>query len=507
MGGLVAREYIQSPDYEGDVDQLIFLGTPHLGAPLAYLMYEGGEIDITSAGDILMGFYLSHLAHEAGFNNTFEYIHLGNVESVRQLLPVYDYLFNESNQLLDYPTGYPTNPFLESLNATSDQLSLNGVEVINIVGNDEQNDTVNSLDIKPSTELLLWVHGAPTNLNRGAGDSTVPLFSAAPSFIDSSTTFTSKHTSLPTAAEGLIYSTLTGETAIFLADVPLFERFLILRAFSPIDIQIIAPNGARMGKDFDTGQEFDEIPGAFYSGFDTDIEYVVIPNPEDGTYVITAQGTGSGGVYTLSTNYIDNVESIERNVSSTIENGATTQVVATLDTTNDKPIIVEQSLNDLIAHLKNSIQNLNIPDKQKTQLLKKVANIEKKIEKQTKKQSNALSRLNKQIQKKADRGKINANVAADISALIDELIAESTMMPLDEELLKELKDQITVLNIKPRLKNSLLKKIGRLENLVVLKHSLANMIKVVERKENKGKLSEANAQNILYILEQIQGVL
>lgn len=33
MGGLVARYYIQSNEYENDVDQVIFLGTPQIGAP------------------------------------------------------------------------------------------------------------------------------------------------------------------------------------------------------------------------------------------------------------------------------------------------------------------------------------------------------------------------------------------------------------------------------------------------------------------------------------------
>ena len=40
MGGLVARQYIQSDYYGDNVDQMIFLGTPHLGAPKAYLMWE-----------------------------------------------------------------------------------------------------------------------------------------------------------------------------------------------------------------------------------------------------------------------------------------------------------------------------------------------------------------------------------------------------------------------------------------------------------------------------------
>jgi len=44
MGGLVARAYISSQSYENDIDKLIFLGTPHLGSPKAYLLWEGGDV-------------------------------------------------------------------------------------------------------------------------------------------------------------------------------------------------------------------------------------------------------------------------------------------------------------------------------------------------------------------------------------------------------------------------------------------------------------------------------
>ena len=44
MGGLVARSYIQGPSYDNDVDQLITLGTPHLGAADAYVAWEGGQM-------------------------------------------------------------------------------------------------------------------------------------------------------------------------------------------------------------------------------------------------------------------------------------------------------------------------------------------------------------------------------------------------------------------------------------------------------------------------------
>ena len=48
MGGLVARQYIQSSGYGHDVRNLIFLGTPQLGSPKAYLMWAGGENDLDS---------------------------------------------------------------------------------------------------------------------------------------------------------------------------------------------------------------------------------------------------------------------------------------------------------------------------------------------------------------------------------------------------------------------------------------------------------------------------
>jgi hypothetical protein len=44
MGGLLARAYIQSDDYGEDVDKLALLGTPSEGAPIAYYVWEGGDL-------------------------------------------------------------------------------------------------------------------------------------------------------------------------------------------------------------------------------------------------------------------------------------------------------------------------------------------------------------------------------------------------------------------------------------------------------------------------------
>ncbi len=64
--------------------------------------------------------------------------------------------------------------------------------------------------------------------------------------------------------------------------------------FSPVDVMITAPDGRRVGYDPASGQTVNEIPGAFYSGNDTDMEFVLIPGGHEGNYTITTTGTGSG---------------------------------------------------------------------------------------------------------------------------------------------------------------------------------------------------------------------
>jgi len=53
MGGLVARTYIQSPQYDFDVDKFVMLGTPNEGSPVLYPLWAGGDLlaveDLTDA--------------------------------------------------------------------------------------------------------------------------------------------------------------------------------------------------------------------------------------------------------------------------------------------------------------------------------------------------------------------------------------------------------------------------------------------------------------------------
>ncbi|MCX6762156.1 MAG: hypothetical protein NT093_00020 [Candidatus Moranbacteria bacterium] len=86
--------------------------------------------------------------------------------------------------------------------------------------------------------------------------------------------------------------------------------------FSPIDIQIVSPSGKRLGKNFETGGTYDEIEGAYYTGFDTNTEFLTIPNPEDGEYQILTEGTGTGD-YTIETTKISQDENTGEAVEAT----------------------------------------------------------------------------------------------------------------------------------------------------------------------------------------------
>ena len=314
MGGLVARSYIQGPDYQDDVDQLVFLGTPHLGSPKSYLQWEALEGFDSDLEKVLAKavFKLEALKH--GYLNTLNYIRDG-ILSLEQLLPIYDYLKESSTgELRSYPTDYPINSFLEILNNdVALNLLKNRVEIINIEGDAGDQSTLNFIRVEPDpdSEDDKWIHGIPENfennlsqgLENGPGDGTVPRSSqdlpGANSFVISS-----GHSELPTNAQQDVIEKLIGIRPTEFIDLSFVRKLLFINIKSPADFYILAPDGKRLGKDFLTDNTFNEIPFGYYTGFDTDIEFVTIPNPLDGDYKIFLQGTDEGE-YELEVNLID----------------------------------------------------------------------------------------------------------------------------------------------------------------------------------------------------------
>lgn len=346
MGGLVARQYIQSDAYDDDVDQLIFLGTPHLGAPKSYLMWEGGETDPSGLSNHFLKSLLRLEAREEGYPNLFSYIQTEPIESMRELLPMYDYL-SVGGTLWSYPTGYPTNPFLEGLNSAVSDLLNAGIDIHNIVGETVSASTITGIStVNPAAHLPLWPHGYPEGfyekignrgLERGVGDDTVPLPSA--SFVNENVLTTPhSHTALPTATEGEVYQLLTGEVAGFLSTKydSTTEKLLHIKIFSPADLLVIAPDGKKIGND--GGSSVNEIPDAFYTGPDAVAEFITILNPLDGEYVIQVHGIGSGP-YTVEASYLTNEDATDASFTGNTTPGLVTELTASLDA--ESPEIIE----------------------------------------------------------------------------------------------------------------------------------------------------------------------
>lgn len=330
MGGLVARQYIESSDYQDDIDDLIFLGTPHLGAPKDYLMWEAGELD-KGISDQILHFLLTREAKKQEFSNLFDYIRNKPIPSVQELLPIYNYLVDANPlSVRHYPENYPTNSFLENLDDNLSLLTESDVKIFNIIGELQDNSTINYIRVVSSTQPPLWEHGYPEGFDEqegdrglilGVGDGTVPTQSS--DIFPDSLSIDVDHRSLPTNAELQVLNDLLGPGQYETVDDPHFFdiKLLIIKLLSPVDMQVVAPDGKRIGKDFESGQIINEIPYAFYSGFQTDDEYITIINPVDGEYEVVAQGTDNGGEYTLSTALISNDQALEQDFQAYITGG------------------------------------------------------------------------------------------------------------------------------------------------------------------------------------------
>ena len=414
MGGLVARSYIQSFDYDEDIDQVIFLGTPHRGAPTSYLQWEAGKFspDINVANILIESFFQAE-ALRNGYSTVFNYIHNRPILSVQELLPVFDYIKDNNTGIIrQYPNDYPPNPFLENLNNNVSSLLSSGVEVTNIVGNSGENKTINVIRVIPTDHAVFWEHGEPegfgaiigdSGLERGAGDNTVPQLGSILDGIVNKNTEAS-HRRIPTVAEGQIFNILTGgiATTTFDHGFELSPKVLLMQLLSPIDFVITAPNGKKIGKNFSNGSEYDEIPDAFYSGFQTGNEYITILDPLDGEYKVEVQGTDNGGEYGILTSYVSEEFATTTETMGITKPDQITDLEVQVNNANPEDIIIERKITlEVLINDINGAYNFGwIKDKKtRDELIKRVEKIYKKDKKIDKGLAKVLS-LNLKLYKK-----------------------------------------------------------------------------------------------------------
>ena len=313
MGGLVARHYVQGEDYEDDVDQVVFLNTPHQGATESYLAYEGAYF-LGLLGPVKK-FILSQHALSHGYLSLTKYIQ-EQIPSTGQLLPIYDYLEDKVKNdwtMRVYPAGYPENSFLEILNLAFGVSSLiANADVTNIYSYADtavSPTTLRTIRVNPDKRKWdnKWEHGEPACKNKNdescwvtsPGDKTVPMNSLESlSGVEEIVMTDTTHRGIVSAAQQDVIEVLTGARPDdFISSTwGAIRRLLFIRVYSPVDFLVIDPDGKMVGKNFSDNTVINELEedGAFYSGFDRVDEFATLINPEPGEYRVILEGVEDG---------------------------------------------------------------------------------------------------------------------------------------------------------------------------------------------------------------------
>lgn len=429
MGGLVARAYIQSNDYGDDVDQLIFLGTPHKGSTKAYLTWEGGELGQTSR-DFIFERIFAVEADFNGYGSVFKYIRGLPMQSVQELLPIYDYLRDKGTmQLRAYPNNYPANTFLELLNNQSQLEKLNNINITNILADAGSDGTINNLRVVEKEFVDgEWEHGYPEHyslpftdhgLEYDAGDGTVPERSNKDfAGLENVVINSSSHNNMVTDAQKTVIKTLTGIEPTQEIKKNIFSKFLLIRIFSPADFTVIAPNGSKIGKNIGDSAT---IESAFYSGLDSDIEFAVIPDPIDGEYKIELEGTGEGE-YKLSVSYIDDEQDVDKDFVGKIQTGQTRDfTIIYSEQAEENPISDLATINSTIADIEEMYnKGWIIKKSDKNLLIYRLKYLEKRLEHFDKQIEN----IEKLIQQAQDNEKLKPKAKEKILQALNKRIEE-----------------------------------------------------------------------------------
>jgi hypothetical protein len=131
-------------------------------------------------------------------------------------------------------------------------------------------------------------------------------------------------------------------SALILKENPLIQKIFMLVLYSPIDVEVTAPDGKRIGKDVVTGTTLNEISDALYSGPDAEHEFVIILDPLPGTYDVKTKGTG-GGEYIIATGYGDLATTSVSSVSGTTTLNQIIDNTVILSSTSTNVVIEENT--------------------------------------------------------------------------------------------------------------------------------------------------------------------
>jgi len=166
----------------------------------------------------------------------------------------------------------------------------------------------------------------------------------------------------------------------------------IISFHSPIDLHIYDSNGNHVGPNSDGDIEYD-IPNIQYDVIDGN-KFAYLPDGEN--YTIKGVSTGAG-TFNVRIENVVNENVVGTEYFSSIPLTSTTLAYVETDTisldrngdgvVDDLIFSDDVDISELLVMLKDKIQALDIGDKQKKNILKKIDSFEKKIEKKNKDKS------------------------------------------------------------------------------------------------------------------------
>ncbi|MBI5356149.1 hypothetical protein HZB78_00860 [Candidatus Collierbacteria bacterium] len=279
-GGLVASKYLE--DNSAKVGKLITVGSPHKGAAMAYGAWEGGEIwDFPVWQRIPLQILLNA---RAGLFQTSKDTIRNDFKSVKEILPTFDYLTNQSNQTISESTMSQRNSQLP--NQYSGLTSIKSL-LATITGlENSSSDTLLSIKTTPRNwmekALGLWEDGKPTQFIRSAeGDLTVLRSSGRYDEASSKPEITADHEGLISGTAGInqiLQSLGSSATAAITSNNPDGNSGLaVFFLRSPAAISV-------------------NFNGTNYSDSDND-GLIAIENVVSGQAAVTLTGTGNGAYH------------------------------------------------------------------------------------------------------------------------------------------------------------------------------------------------------------------
>ncbi|NOJ73392.1 OmpL47-type beta-barrel domain-containing protein, partial [Paenibacillus alvei] len=311
MGGIVATKYINL-GYGKNVDKLVTVGTPYLGAPKAAYIFTTGYAT-GSIADLFIAVAIRYVmpnipsAYELlpsrkyfSLNNTYYMSHTERIGNFRrENYKTVKYQNYDSTKSYLKSTSWANVDMIEKAEAFHDRLNilynLNSVDSYYIVGD------------KVATMGGMKDYGTTVNPIRDVtsiqGDGTVPVISASVGGkLESSRTYyiQEEHTKLPgnSSVQKQIENILLGNPMTLAPNIRRSTgkiKTLKLKIESPVDLNVYDSKGNHLGSTGTSSHE-ENIPfGSYYTDGETKIALL-----NDGNYNVKLKGNGYGDmIYSL----------------------------------------------------------------------------------------------------------------------------------------------------------------------------------------------------------------